>query len=83
MYIKKIALQPEDVQPALSAGVTIDHLFSIIVAVLGGVIWNQFGFQYVFLMGVFIAILNFFAVLQIRTPGQDAKQKTASVLTVD
>jgi predicted MFS family arabinose efflux permease len=83
MYIKKIALQPEDVQPALSAGVTIDHLFSIIVAVLGGVIWNRFGFQYVFLMGIFIAILNFFAVLRIRTAGQNEKQKTANVLAVD
>jgi predicted MFS family arabinose efflux permease len=68
MYIKKIALQPEDVQPALTAGVTIDHIFSITVAIIGGVIWNQFGFQYVFLLGVLIAILNFFAVLQIRIP---------------
>jgi predicted MFS family arabinose efflux permease len=68
MYIKKIALQPEDVQPALTAGVTIDHIFSITVAILGGVIWNAFGFQYVFLLGVLIAVLNFFAVLQIRIP---------------
>jgi len=83
MYIKKIALRPEDVQPALSAGVTIDHLFSIIVALVGGVIWNQFGFQYVFLLGVFIAILNFFAVLQIRTPGQTIQQKTASLSAVE
>jgi len=68
MYIKKIALQPEDVQPALTAGVTIDHVFSIAVALAGGAIWNAFGFQYVFLLGVFIAILNFFVVLQIRVP---------------
>lgn len=70
MYIKKIALQPADVQPALTAGVTIDHIFSITVALVGGAIWNMFGFQYVFLLGVFIAILNFFAVLQIRIPEQ-------------
>lgn len=68
MYIKKIALQPEDIQAALSAGVTIDHIFSILVALLGGVIWNTFGFQYVFLLGVVIAVLNFFVVLQIQVP---------------
>jgi predicted MFS family arabinose efflux permease len=68
MYIKKIALQPADVQPALAAGVTIDHLFSITVALVGGVIWNTFGFQYVFLLGVLIAILNFFVALKIRIP---------------
>jgi predicted MFS family arabinose efflux permease len=71
MYIKKIALQPADVQAALTAGVTIDHIFSITVALVGGVIWNVFGFQYVFLLGVFIAILNFFAVLQIRIPARN------------
>ncbi len=68
MYIKKIALQPEDVQTALSAGITIDHLFSILVALLGGIIWNSFGFQYVFLLGVVIAVINFFVALQVRIP---------------
>jgi predicted MFS family arabinose efflux permease len=69
-YIKKIALQPADVQPALTAAVTIDHVFSIGVALLGGVIWNAFGFQYVFLLGVVIAMINFVATLQVRIPKQ-------------
>jgi hypothetical protein len=43
-------------------------MFSIVVALLGGVIWNVFGFQYVFLLGVFIAAANFFAALKIRLP---------------
>jgi len=67
-YMKKIALVPADVQPALTAAVTIDHFFSISVALIGGVIWNALGFQYVFLMGVFIAILNFFTALRVRVP---------------
>jgi predicted MFS family arabinose efflux permease len=67
-YIKKIALDPADVQPALTVSVTIDHIFSIAVALLGGLIWNRFGFQYVFLMGVFIAVINFFTALQVRVP---------------
>ena len=68
MYIKKIALQPEDIQTALSAGVTLDHVFSISIALIGGIIWSAFGFQYVFLLGVFIAVLNFVAAMQIRLP---------------
>ena len=67
-YMKKIALDPGDVQPALTAAVTIDHIFSITVALLGGLIWNFFGFQYVFLMGVFIASINFFTALRVRVP---------------
>jgi predicted MFS family arabinose efflux permease len=72
MYMKKIAKDPADVQPALTAGVTIDHIFSISVALLGGLIWNAFGFQYVFLLGIFIAALNFVAAAYIRIP-QKAK----------
>jgi len=68
MYMKKIALRPEDVQPALTASVTLDHIFSISIALIGGVIWNVYGFQYVFLLGVGIAILNFIAALRIRMP---------------
>jgi predicted MFS family arabinose efflux permease len=68
MYIKKIALDESHVQPALTAGVTIDHVFSISIALLGGVIWNAFGFQYVFLLGIVIAALNFIAASFIRIP---------------
>ena len=67
-YMKKIALQPDHIQPALTAAVTIDHVFSITAALVGGVIWNAFGFQYVFLLGVVIAIINFFTALQVQLP---------------
>ena len=67
-YMKKIALQPDHIQPALTAAVTIDHVFSITAALVGGVLWNTFGFQYVFLMGMVIAIINFFSALQVRLP---------------
>jgi xanthosine utilization system XapX-like protein len=30
------------------------------------VIWNTFGYQYVFLMGAGIAVINFFAAIQVR-----------------
>lgn len=67
-YMKKIAKQPDDIQPALTAAVTIDHIFSISAALLGGLIWSAFGFQYVFLMGAGLALINFFVALQVRLP---------------
>ncbi len=67
-YIKKIAVQPQDVQPALTASVTIDHIFSISAALIGGLIWDRFGFQYVFLFGVGIALVNMVAALQVKIP---------------
>ena len=72
-YIKKIALDPADIQPALSASISIDHVFSISIALLGGVIWNRFGFQYVFLVGMLIAAVNFFVARQIKLPAESDK----------
>ncbi len=68
MYMKKIARDASHVQPALTMSVSIDHIFSITVALIGGAIWNRFGFQYVFLLGACIALGNLAAALQIRFP---------------
>ncbi len=67
-YMKKIAMDEGDIQPALTAGITIDHIFSISAALLGGLIWNAFGFQYVFLFGAGIALVNLFFALKVRLP---------------
>ncbi len=67
-FLKKIATQPDHIQPALTAAVTIDHVFSIAAAILGGLVWNAFGFQYVFLLGAVLAVINFFTALQVRVP---------------
>jgi predicted MFS family arabinose efflux permease len=72
-YIKKTALDPSHVQPALTASVTIDHIFSISVALLGGLVWNFFGYQYVFLGGAVIAAVNLVAALQVRLPKSSPK----------
>ncbi|MCX6905349.1 MAG: MFS transporter [Verrucomicrobia bacterium] len=72
MYIKRIALQPADIQAALSAGITIDHVFSISVALVGGVLWNTCGYQYVFLLGVVIALVNLVVALRVPPANQRA-----------
>jgi predicted MFS family arabinose efflux permease len=67
-YIKKIAREKADIQPALTVSVTIDHVFSIGAALAGGLIWNAFGFQFVFMMGAVIALLNLFVARRVRVP---------------
>jgi len=64
-YLKKIAVKPEDVSQTLSMGVSIDHIFSITIALLSGYIWNAFGYQYVFLLGSCIAVVNLFSASRI------------------
>ncbi len=66
-YLQKIAVVPEDVSQTLTMGVSIDHIFSIGIALLGGFVWVQWGYQYVFMLGASIAVVNFFSALQIKT----------------
>nr|HPO46220.1 MFS transporter [Spirochaetota bacterium] len=68
-YIKKIALDPADVSQTLTMGVSIDHFFSIGIALVSGWIWLTLGYQYVFLLGAGIALVNFFSASRVRTPG--------------
>ena len=72
-YIKKIAVVPEHVQSTLTAGVTIDHIFSISAALLGGLIWDAWGFQYVFLFGAILAVINFFVASRVRIPTSESE----------
>ena len=66
-YLQKIAVKPEDVTQTLTMGVSIDHIFSIGIAVSGGFIWLKLGYQYVFLLGAIIAVINFFSALRVKT----------------
>lgn len=66
-YVKKIAVHPEDVVPTLSAGTSFDHVISMSVPFLGGLIWTSFGYKYVFLSAALIAFLNLILSSKIKT----------------
>jgi predicted MFS family arabinose efflux permease len=67
-YLKKIAKNPAHIGPTLTMGVSIDHIFSIGGAIVCGIIWYQFGYQYVFMVAAAIAAINFFTTLRIVIP---------------
>lgn len=68
-YMKKIAIRPEDVSPTLSLGISIDHIMSMSLPMVGGLVWygsGSHGYRYVFLAGAVIALVNFFSARRIR-----------------
>jgi predicted MFS family arabinose efflux permease len=66
-YLKKIARDPQEVTSTLTAATSIDHVFSISIALLGGIIWKTVGYEYIFLLGAVIALINLFFALRIQT----------------
>jgi predicted MFS family arabinose efflux permease len=67
-YLKKIAEDPSDITPTISAGITIDHAVAMTLPVLSGYIWEAYGFRWVFILAGAIACVGFFVCLRIRTP---------------
>jgi predicted MFS family arabinose efflux permease len=67
-YMKKIAIDPSHITPTLTMAVTIDHIFSISIALLGGVLWRAFGYQSVFFAGIAIAVISWFVTQRMKRP---------------
>jgi MFS family permease len=81
-YLKKIAVEPEDVSPTLSMGISIDHAVSMFVPFLGGYIWNRFGYEYVFLGGAFIALTILIATRRVKIEKQSENNTLAVNRTI-
>jgi len=71
-YMRKIAVDPEDVTPTLSAGTSFDHVIAMSIPLLGGILWAKLGYQAVFLAAAGIAVINFLLSLRIRTEDEPA-----------
>ena len=67
-YLKKIAAHPSHVTPTLTLSVSLDHLFSITIALCGGIVWTKWGYQMVFIAGAGIAVVNLVTARFIRIP---------------
>jgi predicted MFS family arabinose efflux permease len=69
-YLKKIAVKKEHITPTLTMAVSLDHIFSIAIALAGGLIWATWGYQMVFLGGAVIAVVNLISAFFIKLPGE-------------
>jgi hypothetical protein len=81
-YMKKIALQPEEVSPSLSLGTSLDHVVTIFLPILGGLVWYKSGpggYRYVFLGGAVIALINFFSCRRITIAAPAIEEEEVAV----
>jgi len=67
-YLSRIVEKSEDLSGGLAAGVSIDHAVSMTGPVIGTIVWQQYGFQYVFWASGVIALASSAASLLIRLP---------------
>jgi MFS family permease len=70
VYVKDIAASPEEVTATLYTGVSVNHLISIFIALMGGWIWKVTGIEVLFSLSAFLGILNSIYAATIKRPQQ-------------
>jgi MFS family permease len=58
VYVQRIASSQEEITATLSTGISVNHIISIIIALLGGWIWQQTGIEALFTLSAFLGLLN-------------------------
>jgi MFS family permease len=69
VFVSQIADDPADISPTLSLGISIDHIMSMFIPMLGGLAWRgagERGYRWVFLGGAAVAAINFLVTRGIR-----------------
>jgi MFS family permease len=71
-YMRKIAVDLDDVTPTLSAGVSLQHIASMVLPVFGGLLWSAVGYPAVFIGAACIALVNLLLSRKIRIDSEPA-----------
>lgn len=81
-YVRKIAVDLADVTPTLSTGTSLQHIASMAIPFLGGLLWeatntpgHNDGYRYVFMAAAVIALLNLILSRKIKIELEPALQK--------
>ena len=71
-YLSKIVLKKDHLAPTLSLGISINHLVSMSIPALGGLMWIRYGHSSVFLATAGIAVLMGLFSTLVRIPPAEA-----------
>jgi MFS family permease len=58
VYVQDLSTGPEELTATLSTGISVNHVISILIALLGGLIWNLVGIEVLFSLSAFLGLLN-------------------------
>jgi MFS family permease len=68
VYVQDIAASQEEVTATLSTGISVNHVVSILIALLGGWIWKTTGIEVLFSISAFLGLLNSIYAATIKKP---------------
>ena len=58
VYVQRISKNREEITATLSTGISVNHIFSVLIALLGGWIWKIAGIETLFTISAVLALVN-------------------------
>ncbi len=58
IYVREISDSTEEVTATLTTGISVNHLISVLAALLGGWLWTSFGVGFLFIFAAVMALCN-------------------------
>ena len=58
VYVQRIASNQEEITATISTGLSVNHLISIFIALVGGWIWKVTGIEVLFTLSAFLGLMN-------------------------
>jgi predicted MFS family arabinose efflux permease len=58
VYVQDIAANQEEITAMLSIGISINHVISIFIALMGGWLWKTIGIEALFTMSALLGVVN-------------------------
>jgi MFS family permease len=68
VYVQDIAGSQEEVTATLSTGISVNHVISIFIALMGGLIWKLVGIEVLFSISAFLGLCNTLYAATIKKP---------------
>jgi len=72
VYVQDIADDSQELTSTLSTGISVNHLISVIIALLGGLIWQKLGIEVLFTLAALLGVANSLFAASIKTPIREA-----------
>jgi MFS family permease len=58
VYVKRISKNQEEITATLSTGISVNHIFSVFIALLGGWLWKVSGIEALFTLSAVLGLIN-------------------------
>jgi MFS family permease len=78
VYVQRIASSQEEITATLSTGVSVNHLISVLIALLGGWIWSVTGIEVLFSLSAFLGLMNSVYAATIKKSEEYKAEETAA-----